>query len=99
MTQSSFVQHYLSRIVAVALIVIAYGFARQPVLSSGERVKLAERFQFSRQALPEIAAEWPGHAPQQIRNVHPKLKKIAAWISSVGAAAALADLDGNGLPD
>jgi len=99
MTQSSFLQHYLTRLIAIALIVIAYGLARQPVLSSGERSNLAERFQFSRQSLPDVAPEWPGHASRQIRDVHPKLKKIAAWISSVGAAAALGDLDGNGLPD
>lgn len=99
MTQTSFLHHYLSRLVAVALMLVAYGLARQPVLSSGERAGLAKRFQFSRQALPEIAPEWPGHAPQQIRKVHPKLKSIEAWVSSVGAAAALGDLDGNGLPD
>ncbi|HEX6043404.1 MAG TPA: CRTAC1 family protein [Pyrinomonadaceae bacterium] len=99
MTQSSFLQHYLTRLVAIALMIVAYGFARQPVLSSAERTSLAERFQFSRQALPDVAPEWPGHAPRQIRNVHPKLQKIAAWISAVGAAAALGDVDGNGLPD
>ena len=99
MTQSNLLQHYLSRLVAAALIVIAYGLARQPVLSSGERAGLAARFRFSRQALPELEAGGTGHAAQQIRNVHPKLKNIASWISSVGAAAALGDLDGNGLPD
>jgi hypothetical protein len=99
MTQSSFLQHYLTRIVAIALMLIAYALAREPVLSSGERANLAEPFQFSRHALPDVAPEWPAHAPQQIRDVHPKLKKIAGWISAVGAAAALGDLDGNGLPD
>lgn len=99
MMQSSFLQHYLTRLVAIALMLVAYGLARQPALSSGERATIAERFQFSRQALPDVAPAWPGHEPQQIRNVHPKLKNIAAWISSVGAAAALGDLDGNGLPD
>jgi hypothetical protein len=99
MMQSSFLQHYLTRFVAIALMIVAYVFARQPVLSSAERAGLAERFQFLRQVLPDVAPEWPGHAPQQIRKVHPKLQSIAAWISAVGAAAALGDLDGNGLPD
>jgi hypothetical protein len=99
MTQSSFLQHHLTRLVAIALTIVAYGLARQPVLSSEQRAVLAESFKFSRQALPEGAGEWPALPSRQIRNVHPKLKHIAAWISSVGAAAALGDLDGNGLPD
>jgi len=99
MTHANFLQRYLSRLVAAVLIVVAYGLARQPVLSSSERAGLAAHFKFSRQALPDVEPEGTGHAPQQFRNVHPKLKNIASWISSVGAAAALADLDGNGLPD
>jgi hypothetical protein len=31
--------------------------------------------------------------------VHPSLERISAWVSSLGAAATLADLDGDGLPN
>jgi enediyne biosynthesis protein E4 len=56
---------------------------------------LHQRFQFSREKLPE-----PPHGSyRSVREVHPSLRRISAWISSVGAAIALADLDGNGLPD
>ena len=104
MTASSFLRRHLARLVAIALVGIAYGLARQPVLSNAERAVLAARFFFSSQPLPETPTsggqpEWPGHPSQQIRNVHPSLKRIAAWISSVGAAAALGDLDQDGLPN
>lgn len=99
MTPSSFLQRHIARFVALALVGITYSFARQPVLSTTERTALGARFHFSRQPLPELSPEWPAHASQQIRRVHPSLKNIAGWISSVGAAAALGDLDANGLPD
>lgn len=96
---SNFLRQHAARLVAISVVILAYGLARPPVLSNAERSGLASRFHFSRQPLPELPPEWPGHAAQQIRNVHPKLKRIASWVSSVGAAASLGDLDGNGLPD
>lgn len=99
MTASIVLRRHIVSLVAVALAAVAYGLARPPSLSTNERVALAARFHFSRQPLRELPPEWPGHAPQQLRKVHPSLNGIAAWISSVGAAAALGDLDGNGLAD
>jgi len=96
---TDFPRRHLAQILALTVVCIAYSLARQPVLSKSERAALAARFHFSRQALPELSPRWPGHAPQQIRKVHPSLKGIAAWVSSVGAGAALGDLDGNGLSD
>jgi hypothetical protein len=99
MSSTSFLQRHLLRLVAIALVVIAYGLARQPVLSNSERYALSARFHFSQQQLPELTSEWPGHPAQQIRKVHPSLNGIAAWISSVGAAVALGDIDRDGLSD
>src|SRR5260370_42215177 len=96
---SGFVRRHLARFVAITLVGRAYGLARQPELSNAERASLAAHFHFSRQPLPEVVPAWPGHPPRQIRSVHPSLEQIAGWVSSVGAAAALGDLDGNGLPD
>jgi len=53
--------------------------------------------------LPSFAASYIGPADngqrmQTIRNVHPALKRIDAWISSVGAGVALADISGSGRP-
>jgi len=84
-----------ARLVALAIIVALYAAARLPTLSPAERNQLAERFRFAREPLPKLS----GSAPQSVRSVHPSLEHIAAWISSVGAAVALNDLDGDGLPN
>ncbi len=86
--------------VAVAILVptILAGFVRLPRLAQTERSALAERFRFER--LPLRAGDsgdgWTVPS-RTVRTVHPDLEHIAAWISSVGAAVALADLDGDGL--
>jgi enediyne biosynthesis protein E4 len=41
----------------------------------------------------------PADLSRTVRPVHPSLKLIESWISSVGAAVALNDLDGDGLPN
>ena len=81
---------------AAVLIAFCYGMARYPNLSKAEREKMASSFKFERLPLPEAA----NHPPYKfVREVHPSLKRISAWISSLGASAALADLDGDGLPN
>lgn len=78
---------------ALTVIAAAYLGARPPHLSGAARASLAAPFRFERFSL------WspPGGAASHIRQVHPSLARIAAWISSVGAAVALGDLDGDGL--
>lgn len=57
---------------------------------------MAARFRFTKLPLAEAV----GHPHyKSVRHVHPSLDRISAWISSVGAAATLADLDGDGLPN
>jgi enediyne biosynthesis protein E4 len=81
---------------AVALVGFCYGMARFPEIPKAERERLASRFKFERAPLPEVA----NHPPyKSVREVHPSLQRISAWISSLGASAALADLDGDGLPN
>ena len=87
---------FVTPLVALALIAFCYGMARFPSLPPAERAKLAARFKFEKLPLAEVA----NHPPYKyVHEVHPSLKRIAAWISSLGAAAALADLDGDGLPN
>jgi enediyne biosynthesis protein E4 len=81
------------RIAALAVLALCYGFARLPSASAPERARLAARFAFTRFALPEPATG----RRRGVRAVHPSLAGISAWISSVGASVALADLDGDGL--
>ena len=84
---------HVKALVAVALIVSLYGFARLPRLSVAQREELASRFQFTRLALPEV----PGQPLRSVRPVHPSLKRISCWISAAGASVALNDLDGDGI--
>jgi hypothetical protein len=91
----SFARRHARRLVAIALVATLYGFARLPETSDAERGALAARFSFSRQPLPVLV----GDTPRFVRPVNPSLARISAWISSVGAAVALHDLDGDGLPN
>lgn len=83
------------RITALLISLGLYALSVQPGLSSAEVSRLAERFRFAHSALPEL----PGDLSRTVRPVHPSLKRIESWISSVGAAVALNDLDGDGLPN
>ena len=95
-SQPKLLSRVATPLVALALIAFCYGMARYPSLPPVERAKLAARFKFEKLPLPEVA----NHPPYKyVHEVHPSLKRISAWISSLGAAAALADLDGDGLPN
>jgi hypothetical protein len=86
------------RVAALALIGASYLAAHLPETPVEERAALVKRFRF-------VGAELqpPGWSPttalRRERAVHPSLAHLSAWISSMGAAAALADLDGNALAD
>jgi hypothetical protein len=87
------VRRQAPRLVTLIVLALTYSLTRLPALPAGERATLASNFAFSRLPLPEPA----GYARRSIRRVNPSLERIAAWISSVGAAIALHDLDGDGL--
>lgn len=93
-----FLRNWGTRLAALALILAVYGFARLPEAPVTERRELAARFAFTRAALPEVP-EGQGPERRTIRPVHPSLRHIAAWISTVGAGVALHDIDGDGLPN
>jgi enediyne biosynthesis protein E4 len=84
-----------ARIAAVAAIAVLYWLARLPEVSADARAALSARFHFT----PTVLSELPGSPHHVIRPVHPALTRIQAWVSSLGASAALHDLDGDGLPD
>jgi enediyne biosynthesis protein E4 len=92
-TLAKFSRRYLAHIISISLILVAYAFASLPTLSKAERSRMAKDFKFKRLPLPEL----PGRASKSVREVHPSLQHIAGWISSVGAAVALNDLDRDGL--
>ena len=86
---------FLPPLAALALIGVLYALSRQPALPDQVAGDLAGRFRFEKLPLPEL----PGRSPKTVREVHPSLRHISAFISFTGAAAALADLDGDGLPN
>ncbi|HMC30143.1 MAG TPA: CRTAC1 family protein [Candidatus Angelobacter sp.] len=83
----------IPRMVAAVLVVFLFFQARVPEISAGERLQLASRFHFTRHTLPSSG----DLNARTVRPVQPSLKRISAWISSVGAAIAAGDLDGDGL--
>jgi enediyne biosynthesis protein E4 len=83
------------QIVAFGLVAISYSFALDPRVSSASRNALASRFQFSKHNVP--VAPFDAGGLRTTRSVHPSLERISAWVSATGAAATLADLDGDGL--
>jgi hypothetical protein len=88
-------RRHLRRIIAVSLLGALYMLARLPEIPDSGRQSLAARFRFDRVPLPVVF----GSEVRSVRPVHPSLRHIAAWISAVGAAVALNDLDGDGLPN
>ncbi|SCL34414.1 Repeat domain-containing protein [Micromonospora nigra] len=79
---------------ALVLVLVAGLFliARLPSASADDRAAIASRFAFTELpiALP------PGLPERTVRTVNPAYEHIRSWISSVGAAVALNDLDGRG---
>lgn len=86
-------QRFTLRVFALGLLLVLYSFARLPSVSRDERARLAAGFRFSHLELPMLE----GFPAKTIREVHPSYRHVAGWISTVGAAVALADLDGDGL--
>jgi enediyne biosynthesis protein E4 len=87
-----FVQRHAVRVVAITAVAAIYGFTRLPAPGDAAREDLADRFAFSRFELPR-----PPGPRRVVRDVHPRLERFSAWMSSVGAGVALADLDGDAL--
>jgi len=88
-------RYYSATLVALVLVTVLYLLARPAETPPEELAKLASRFQFKKLPLPEI----PGVPHKSVREVHPSLSRISAWVSTLGAAVTFADLDGDGLPN
>jgi len=92
-TGSGRARKIIPRAAAGLIVVVLFFQARVPDIAARERSQLASRFHFTRYTLPVES----GVPAKTVRSVHPSLKRINAWISSVGAAVAAGDLDGDGL--
>ncbi|MEV4134533.1 CRTAC1 family protein [Dactylosporangium sp. NPDC049742] len=76
----------------LVLVAALYVAAQLPEASAATRNAIANRYAFT-----ELQIALPPGLPQHtVRQVNPKYEHIRAWISSVGAAVAVNDIDGNG---
>lgn len=88
-------KQYSAQLAALGIITVLYGFTLPPALSEEERTSAAARFRFERAELPLV----PGVPLRSVRPVTPIFQHLQGWISSVGGAVALHDLDADGLPN
>ncbi|MFD2762705.1 CRTAC1 family protein [Micromonospora eburnea] len=80
-------------VVVVVLLAATYLLARLPSASPTDRARLAARFSFTE--LPIVLP--PGLPERTVRVVNPEYEHIRSWVSSVGAAVAVNDLDAGGV--
>lgn len=94
-TKTSWLRRQVPGVIAVVVAVVGYLVVSLPSVSAAEQDRMASRYGFTAMtiALPEADKQ------QTIRPVNQEYQRIQAWISSVGAAIAINDLDGDGLPN
>lgn len=85
----------LTGVIALVVVVASYFVVSLPQTSAASRNGLAGRYGFAEHGVALPASD----KQQAIRRVNQAYKHIDAWISSVGAAVAMNDLDGDGLPN
>ena len=82
-------------LVTLVLVGALYLLSQLPTLPSTEAEAIAARFRFEKLPFPEPA----GFPHKTVRQVHPSLAHLSAYLSALGASAALGDIDGDGLPN
>jgi hypothetical protein len=87
-------RRHARRLLALLFVLPLFWLSLPPALPAAARASIASRFAFAQSTLPV-----PPHAASHLRPVQSSLQGIVSWISSVGAAVALGDIDGDGLPD
>ncbi|WP_158883803.1 CRTAC1 family protein [Amycolatopsis anabasis] len=92
-TTTSWLRRQLAGVIAVAVVVIGYFVVSLPATADAELDRMASRYAFTPMSIAMPAAA----TQQNIRKVNQDYEHIRAWISSVGAAVAMNDLDGDGL--
>jgi hypothetical protein len=85
----------ITLLVILALVFTLYLLSQPPTLSSSEAEAIAARFRFEKLPFPEVT----GFPHKTVRQVHPSVANLSAYLSTVGASVALGDIDGDGLPN
>ncbi|WP_192384027.1 CRTAC1 family protein [Mesorhizobium silamurunense] len=93
---TSLLLRHAAKIVTVSIAVALYLAASPRQLTAEASAELAAPLRL----LPTyLQPADTGRPYRTIRDVNPSLRRIDAWISSVGSGIALADIQGRGLPD
>ncbi len=92
---TEFLRRHAARIATAAIAVALYLVAVPRHISLEERSALAAPLRFTASYLQPADN---GRPMRTIREVHPSLQRMNAWISSVGAGVALADIGDTGRP-
>ncbi|HEX4814652.1 MAG TPA: VCBS repeat-containing protein, partial [Nonomuraea sp.] len=94
-TVAAWLRRQLAGVVALLVMVVLFAAGRPTFASDAEKAELAGAYGFT-----PMSIALPGGGKQQTtRPVNQAYEHIDAWISSVGAAIAMNDLDGNGRDD
>jgi hypothetical protein len=83
----------IAAFVALVMGALLYVVLQPASISFDKKKEFAKKFDFRLIELPEVS----GLPMKTIRQVHPDLKNIAAYVSATGAACAVADLDNDGI--
>lgn len=81
------------RLAALGIVAGIYWSVAPTALTRADRDTLAARYRFDPHPLRAPSAD----GTRTVRAVHPDYRRIESWISSVGAAVALGDFDGDGI--
>jgi enediyne biosynthesis protein E4 len=92
---NEFLRCYASKIATASIAAVLYIIAAPDNISADDRRLLVGQLRFTPTYLEPVDN---GQPMRLIRDVHPSLQRIGAWVSSVGAAVALADIAGSGRP-
>jgi hypothetical protein len=90
-----FLQNHAAKIATTSIALVLYALATPRDISAQDRNALITGLGFKADYLTPADN---GQPMSDIRDVHPSLRRIDAWISSVGAGVALADIAGTGRP-
>lgn len=86
---------HAAKAATISIMLVLYVLAAPRDISAQDRKMLVAGLRFT----PEYLAPADNGEPlRDLRDVHPSLRGIDAWISSVGAGVALADIAGSGRP-
>jgi len=91
----AFLRRHAAKIATASVVLAFYLMAVSRDLPADDTSALAARFRFE---AVELASVSNGRPLRTIREVHPALRHMDAWISGVGAGVALADIDDSGRP-